>query len=118
MGKKLYQVDLNIKWFVEADSELEAEDKTVEEFCLEDAPVCSTFNLSVKEFVSADSLKADKTLVTLTTASELVQETDSPKLLKLLAELVCNQVCGTDEEIYLSVEIQKEIHKKLVNANG
>lgn len=118
MGKKLYQVDLTVKWFLEADTDLEAESRAVEEFCLEETPSCSTFDIKVKEFVAADSIKADKTLVTLTTASELVQETDSPKMLIKLAELVKSQVCHTEEELYLAMEIQKEIRNKVASAHA
>lgn len=118
MQKKLFQVTLKVKWFTEASTDVEAENEAIHNFCLDEVPPCCTYDMQVEELVSVESLKADKTLITLTKVSELVQETDSPKLLKMLADLTQAQVCGNEEEMFLSAEIQKEIYGKLVKANG
>jgi hypothetical protein len=113
MGNKLYKAQINITWFLEAKGDMDAENKVINEFRLENTPNCCTWDMDIEELVSVDSLKSDTTLVTLNKAAEIIEETDSPRILILVLELVRNQVCNLDEEIYLSAEIQQEIRKKL-----
>lgn len=113
MKNKLFKVEINATWFVEAECETDAEQEAVDVFCLDDVPPCCTFNIDTVELVTVDSLKEDTTLVTLSKVAEMVYETNSRKLLVMLLELVRTQVCSSDEEFILSTQLQKKINEKL-----
>lgn len=110
---KLFKVDIDITWFLEASSEAEAEQEAIDLFCLEDAPSCCVFDLNTTELVDAESLKTNNVLMTLSKVDEIVKECNSKKLLKMLLELTVAQECISNTEITLSALIQKEIKSKL-----
>lgn len=110
---KLFKVDINITWFLEANCEAEAEQEAIDCFCLEDAPSCCTFDLSTTKLVNAESLKTNNVLVTLSKIQEMIEECDSKKLLKMLLDMTISQECTSNTEITLSALIQDEIKSKL-----
>lgn len=113
MKNKLFKVNVNITWFVEATNEVAVEQEAIDAFCLNDSPACCTFNIDAAELVSVDSIKEDTTLVTLSKVAEMVEETNSRKLLGMFLKLVQAQVCSTNEEFILSANLQKKIKSKL-----
>ncbi len=109
-----YEVKLNIVWYCQASCDVEAEQKAIEAFCLEDAPYYSTWNLEASKMVNLEALKNNQDdVVKLAVADEMIKNASSSKILYALKNLI--QSINSDREgvKMISKTLLKQIEQKI-----
>ncbi len=107
---KVYEVKLNVIWYCQAESDVEAEQNAIDAFCLEDAPSCSTWDLNVSEMVNLESIKNQKNdMCKLVIIEEMLEGTSQPQILNAMKDLVE----GIDSELEVVKLISKYLLEKI-----
>ncbi len=116
---KTYEVKLNVVWYCQAASDVEAEQNAIDVFCLEDVPSCSTWDLNVSEMVNLETIKNQKNdICKIAVIEEMLEGTSQPQILNTMKDLVE----GIDSELevvkFMSKNLLKRIDKKIKEVEG
>ncbi len=116
---KIYEVKLNVIWYCQAESDVEAEQNAIDAFCLEDSPSCSTWDLNVSELVNLETINNQKNdMCKLTIIEEMLKGTSQPKILYAMKDLVEGIDSKLEVVNMISKYLLKNIEQKIKEAEG